>query len=471
MNFMSTTSTENSPGSVALHQQLWRVAQALQGIQEGRSGTAVLEQVPSSWRPGVQALLFQVLRSLGRAQALRAQLAPKAPPAPVDALLCTALALVWDSDQAPYTPFTLVNQTVEAARRNGLQRQSGFINACLRRFLRESAALVARTDDDVQARYNHPRWWVEKLRQQYPQHWQAILQANNCPAPMVLRVNTRQCSVADYLEQLQAQGIAAQPWGEHGVQLAQPLPVQRLPGFAQGLVSVQDGAAQLAAPLLLQGLQLGQAARILDACAAPGGKTAHLLELLPPGQAKVYALEVDAARSQRISETLQRLQLQADAQVLVADAADVQRWWAQVQGAQGAARSAEGALDAILLDAPCSASGIVRRHPDVRWLRRPGDIAQLARQQQRLLAALWPLLKPGGHLLYCTCSVFKEEGLQQIEAFVARNKNAQYLPSPGHLLPGAASVPDNRSGDHDGFFYALLQKRQDPDPATDTACR
>lgn len=461
---MSTTSTtESSPGSVALHQQLWRVAQALQGIRDGRSGTAVLEQVPAHWRPGVQALLFQVLRSLGRAQALRALLATKTPAPAVDALLCTALALVWDSAQAPYTPFTLVNQAVEAARRHGLQRQAGFINACLRRFLRESAALVAQTDGDAQARYNHPRWWVDKLRQQYPEHWQAILEVNNRPAPMALRVNARQCRVADYLQQLQAQGIAAQPWGEHGVQLAQPLPVQRLPGFAQGMVSVQDGAAQLAAPLLLQGLSLPAQARILDACAAPGGKTAHLLEMLPLGQAKVYALEVDAIRSQRITETLQRLHLQEDAQVLVADAAQVDTWWPQV--AQGMSAVADGGLDAVLLDAPCSASGIVRRHPDVRWLRRPSDIAQLARQQERLLQALWPLLKPGGRLLYCTCSVFKEEGQWQVEAFVARNKNAQYLPAPGHLLPGAASVPDNPSGDHDGFFYALLQKTKAPSSA------
>src|SRR5690606_23583700 len=218
-------------------------------------------------------------------------------------------------------------------------------------------------------------------------------------------------------------------------------------------VSVQDAAAQMAAPLLLDGLDLKQPLRVLDACAAPGGKTAHLLELAGPGAPlQVTALEIDAARSARIGDNLQRLGLQA--QVLVADAARPQDWWQQASG---------GALfDAILLDAPCTASGIVRRHPDVRWLRRESDIAQLAALQSRLLAALWPLVRPGGRLLYCTCSVFRAEGDTQVQTFLAHNTDAQLLPSPGHLLPGNAdkggAVPDNLSGDHDGFFYALLQK-------------
>ena len=192
---------------------------------------------------------------------------------------------------------------------------------------------------------------------------------------------------------------------------------------------------------------------ILDACAAPGGKTAHLLELLEQAgqtQARVYALEVDAQRSQRIHDNLQRLGLEAQAQVLVADAAQPPQWWQAANQGQP--------LDAILLDAPCSASGIVRRHPDVRWLRRASDIAQLAALQQQLLEQLWPLLRPGGRLLYCTCSFFKEEGQWQIQAFAQRHPEAQWLASPGHLLPSAQPVPDNQAGDHDGFFYALLQK-------------
>lgn len=437
----------------ALSQQLAEVAQALQAILAGQSGTQALAAVPQRLRPGVQALLFQVLRQLGRAQALRAELAPRTPPPRVNALLCTALALAWDEDQAPYPPFTLVNQAVEAAKRGPAQRQAAFINACLRRFLRERDALVARTDDQPQALWNHPQWWIARLQQDHPAHWQQILQANNRHAPMTLRVNRLQATVAQYQQQLAAQQMDARPVGEDGLELAQPQPVQALPGFAQGQVSVQDAAAQMAAPLLLQGLDLTQPLRVLDACAAPGGKTAHLLEYAGESAAlQVTALEIDAARSERIHETLARVGVKA--QVVVADASRPDQWWQQASGG--------AQFDAILLDAPCTASGIVRRHPDVRWLRRDSDIAQLAAIQSRLLDTLWPLLRDGGRLLYCTCSVFKAEGDLQVKAFLARNTQARLLPSPGHLIPGnaaqTAAVPDNQPGDHDGFFYALLEK-------------
>lgn len=437
----------------ALSQQLAEVAQALQAILAGQSGTQALAAVPQRLRPGVQALLFQVLRQLGRAQALRAELAARTPPPRVNALLCTALALAWDEDQAPYPPFTLVNQAVEAAKRGPAQRQAAFINACLRRFLRERDALVAKTDTQPQALWNHPQWWIARLQQDHPQHWQQILQANNRHAPMTLRVNRLQATVAQYQQQLAAQQMDATPVGEDGLELAQPQPVQALPGFAQGQVSVQDAAAQMAAPLLLQGLDLTQPLRVLDACAAPGGKTAHLLEYAGANSAlQVTALEIDAERSERIHETLARVGVTA--QVVVADASRPDQWW---QRASGGAQ-----FDAILLDAPCTASGIVRRHPDVRWLRRDSDIAQLAAIQSRLLDTLWPLLRAGGRLLYCTCSVFKAEGDLQVKAFLARNTQARLLPSPGHLIPGnaaqTAAVPDNQPGDHDGFFYALLEK-------------
>ena len=224
-----------------------------------------------------------------------------------------------------------------------------------------------------------------------------------------------------------------------------------LPGFAQGHFSVQDAAAQLAAPLLMDGLATTVTGeprlRILDACAAPGGKTAHLLEL---ADCDVTALDIDAKRCQRIAQNLDRLGLQA--QIVVGDAGRPSDWW-------------DGRLyDGILLDAPCTASGIVRRHPDVRWLRRPTDIAQLAQVQARLLAALWPLLRPGGRLVYCTCSVFKAEGEQQMQAFTARYDDALQLPAPGHLLPQGgdadAVFPDSLMREHDGFYYALLEKRR-----------
>ena len=262
---------------------------------------------------------------------------------------------------------------------------------------------------------------------------------------MVLRVNARHGTPQDYLAKLHDAGLAASVTGPFSVQLACGCPVGQLPGFELGWVSVQDSAAQLAAPLLLQGFPAMSGLRVLDACAAPGGKTAHLLEL---ADVEVTALDVDPERCERIHQTLQRLGLQA--RVVAADAADASGWW-------------DGQpFDAILLDAPCSASGIVRRHPDIRWLRRATDIAQLASLQARLLQRLWPLLKPGGKLLYCTCSVFRAEGDEQVAAFLADNTTAQLLPSPGHLLPTpipqSGEPADNPAHDHDGFFYALLEK-------------
>lgn len=452
-----TTDTRQTGGHAPapLSRLLDATATALQAIRAGQSGTAALDATDAALRPGVQALLFQVLRNLGRAQALRGKLASRKPPPRVDALLCTALALAWDPATAPYEPFTLVNQAVEAAKRNPATRpQASFINACLRRFLREREALVGATESDEPARWNHPAWWIALLRRDHSQHWQQILQANNAAAPMVLRVFRSKTTPALYQKALAAINIESQPVGDWGLVLSRPVPVTQLPGFAEGVVSVQDAAAQMAAPLLLAGLDAGRPLRLLDACAAPGGKTAHLLEWAAALQApwQVTALEVDARRALRIHDNLARPGLSA--QVLVADAARPEDWWQQAGGGEP--------FDAILLDAPCTASGIVRRHPDVRWLRREGDVARLAVQQARLLAALWPLLRPGGRMLYCTCSVFRAEGDGQIQAFLAHNTDARLLPSPGHLLPGSPDkrhgLRDNGPGEHDGFFYALLQK-------------
>jgi len=410
--------------------------------------TALLEAQPQAIRPGVQALSFQVMRWFGRAQALRAQLARKAPPPAVDALLCSALALCWSDALAPYAAFTLVDQAVEAARKHKDTRaQANFVNACLRRFLREREALIRLTDDDPLARWNHPAWWVEKLQTDHPQDWQAILTASQSPAPMSLRVNTLRTTVPGYLAQLACAGLEGHPVGSSGIELHQAAAVNQLPGFAQGMVSVQDAGAQMAAPLLLQGLDCSQSLRILDACAAPGGKTGHLLELCPAAQ--LVALDVDPVRCERVIQSLDRLQVKA--QVIAADAGQPETWWDQSK------------FDAILLDAPCTASGIGRRHPDVRWLRRESDIAQLAQIQAQLLKTLWPLLKPGGQLVYCTCSLFLAEGQGQIQTFLQHNTDAVFLTSPGHLLPQnrqiGTAVQDNQAGEHDGFYYALLQKR------------
>ncbi len=433
--------------SIPLWRQLNATARVVDSVRQGASGTAAIENVAPELRPGVQALAFHVWRHLGRAQALRSKLATKMPPPPADALLCVALALAWQDGNAPYDVFTLVNQTVEAAKRSASTKaQANFLNACLRRFLRERESLVASTDSDPVAFWNHPLWWIKRLQKDHPQHWQTILRVANGHAPMTLRINTRKTSVADYQLKLEESGIAARATDGGALVLERPLPVLRLPGFVDGWVSVQDAAAQMAAPLLLSGLRQSAELRILDACAAPGGKTGHLLEL---SNGTVVALEIDTRRTARIQQNLDRLGLTA--QVLTADAAQPHEWW-------------DGQLfDGILLDAPCSASGIVRRHPDVRWLRRESDIAKLAELQKSMLHALWQLLRPGGRMVYCTCSLFLAEGSSQVQTFLTHNTDALLLPSTGHLIPqnGAflEAVPDNQPCDYDGFYYALLQKQ------------
>lgn len=446
---------------IPLWRQLQGAAFLLTAVRSGRSMTAALEDIDATLRPGVQALGFHALRYLGRAQALRQQLANRPPPPPADALLCVVLALASTSEEGvepgaspsesglpSYTAYTLVDQAVEAAKRGeDTRHQAGFINGCLRRFLRERGDLLAATEKSPQAVWNHPQWWIDQVRKDHPGQWQAILGANNRKAPLTLRINTRKITVDHYLQALQAMQVEAVAVGQQGVVLGHARAVPSLPGFADGHFSVQDAAAQMAAPLLLNGLgALPGPRRILDACAAPGGKTAHLLEL---GGCTVTALDIDAQRCERIRQNLTRLGLQAE--ILTADASQPQDWW-------------DGQLyDGILLDAPCTASGIVRRHPDVRWLRRPTDIAQLARLQVHLFDALWPLLKPGGRLLYCTCSVFRAEGEQQAQTFVMHHTDAQLMPSPGHLLPqsegGQTDFPDNLRSENDGFYYAIFEKR------------
>jgi 16S rRNA (cytosine967-C5)-methyltransferase len=444
--------------ALPLARLLDHTADAVQAVRAGQSLTEALVRCPADARPGVQALAFHTLRWLGSAQAVRARLVPKPPAPALDALLLTAIALVWPTGgPPPYAEHTLVDQAVAAARARS-KGGAGFVNAVLRRWLRERETLVTAVQDDPVARHNHPRWWIERLQRDWPAEWEALLAADQQHPPMTLRVNARRATAPAYVDRLREAGLAAVALDDQAVVLAQPCPVTRLPGFEAGDVSVQDAAAQRAARLLVDGDgnadrdgnsgRLAPGARVLDACAAPGGKTAHLLER---ADLDVLALDSDAGRLARVDATLARLGLQA--RTLAADAGDPAAWW-------------DGRpFDAILLDAPCSASGIVRRHPDVRWLRRAGDIAALARTQARLLDALWPLLAPGGRLLYCTCSVFRAEGQDQIDAFLQRQPGAHVPadpPSPGHMLP----LPDNRldraapvgESVPDGFFYALIEK-------------
>jgi 16S rRNA (cytosine967-C5)-methyltransferase len=301
------------------------------------------------------------------------------------------------------------------------------VNGVLRNYLRQRESLLAAAAADDQTAQQHPRWWLAKLRRAYPQDWQRIVAAGNTQPPMTLRVNQRSLTPADYVARLETVGLAARSLGQSALQLLKPVPVDALPGFFEGLVSVQDAGAQRAAELL----DPAPGERVLDACAAPGGKTAHLLER---ADVDLLALDIDASRTRRIEENLRRLGLKAT--LRVADCSAVDQWW-------------DGRpFDAILADVPCSASGVVRRHPDIKWLRREGDIRRFAHTQTAILDALWPLLKPGGRLLYATCSVFSEENGAQIDAFLVRQPGAERL-SEEQLLP---------QEEHDGFYYALLRK-------------
>ena len=450
---------KKAPIQIPLWRQLQSAANVLQAVRSGESGTSALKQVDDGLRPGVQALSFHVWRWLGTAEIIKSYLAKRAPPPQADALLCVALAILCgESASLHYEPFTLVDQAVEAAKRHpNTKASSSFINACLRRFLREKDALTQKALTHPMGQWNHPQWWIKRLKIDHPNAWREILQSNNTHAPLSLRVNAKKSSVAGYLTAYDAINNIAKndikQIGEFGVSFNKAIPVHEVLGFSNGTVSVQDAAAQLAAPLLLSGMNLNAKSRILDACAAPGGKTAHLLEI---ADCEVLALDIDAARCNLIHQNLNRVGLSA--KVIVADAAKPETWFDAQKDAL---------FDAILLDAPCTASGIVRRHPDIRWLRRETDIAQLAEIQRHLLETLWKLVKPGGRLLYCTCSVFKAEGHDQVVLFTANNKNAKLLSSPGHLIPKnsaktsvvAHNESRNELTNHDGFFYALFEKQ------------
>ena len=335
-----------------------------------------------------------------------------------------------------------VQQTVEACR--GLDKgwAAGLVNAVLRRFQREQAEVGSATAEQPEARYAHPGWFIAELQRDWPGHWQAMLEAGNERPPFTLRVNRRVQDRASYLARLAEAGMAAKPcaYSEDGVTLETAVDVGALPGFAEGAVSVQDEGAQLAARLL----DAQDGMRVLDACAAPGGKTCHLLER---HALELTAVELEARRAQRIRENLNRLKL--DAALKVADAAAVQCWW-------------DGeAYQRILLDAPCSASGVVRRHPDVKLRRTPQEVATAVGLQGRLLGALWPLLASGGKLLYVTCSVFQRENAAQIAAFLAGHPDAaaQALDAPWGVSTGPGRQVLTGQGGMDGFYYACLEKR------------
>lgn len=395
------------------------------------AGPRAAEQAPETERAMATDLTLGTLRHLGLLRAVLNILARRQPAPLMQGLLLVGLYQLWATRAAPHA---VVDHTVATARSLGLDAGAGFANAVLRRFLREREALLEQARRDPEGRWSHPGWWIEKLRAQYPAQHEAILAAGLLHPPMTLRVNRRRVEPDAYLARLEAEGIGVRRLGAQALLLDRPMPAARLPGFADGWVSVQDAGAQWAAPLL----DLADGQRVLDACAAPGGKCAHMLEL---ADVEMWALDRDPRRLGDLRSLLDRLHLRAHA--LAADAGEPAAWW-------------DGrAFDRILLDAPCSASGIVRRHPDAKWLRRPTDIAKFARTQGRLLDALWQVLGPGGKLLYATCSVFFEENGGVIQSFLARQPDARLQALPAFPGTHGQLIPD---AEHDGFFYALLAK-------------
>jgi len=432
---------QKSSRSLPLSEAITISAQAIGEMMNGRSLTDVLEQLDAHERPIVQSLTFDALRKWVRSHELILQFIPKPPSAPVEYLLSVSIALFLQGsgDGKGYAAHTIVDQAVKACGEyEPTMYAKGMVNAVLRKvglIVRPIAGEKRHPPDPIPMFV--PPWWRANLKKNYSKAWQALLIQQTQRAPLILRVNARQYERSQYQALLAQAGISSEPINsisgvnlESALLLLDPVPVSDLPDFYSGAVSVQDAGAQLAAVLLNpQADEL-----ILDACAAPGGKTAHLLEL---ADCEVLALELDGERLGKIGGNLDRLRLHSDKVRIMRGDASKAAWW-------------DGHLfDKILLDAPCSASGIVSRHPDIPFLRRESDVKSLQQRQRSILTQAWKMLKPEGLLLYVTCSIFPEEGEHQALWFAAEYSNALRLSAPGQILP---------SGTNDGFFYALFKK-------------
>jgi 16S rRNA (cytosine967-C5)-methyltransferase len=392
----------------------------------------------------VQELAYGTLRHFGTLVSIVVALARKPIPDPLLRALVTVALYQLDHTRAP--PFAIVDRAVAAAAQAVRPAAKGLVNAMLRRYLRERDDIRARVLASDVARYSYPQWWIDRVRADHSDAWASILDAGNARPPLTLRVNVRVTTRDALVGRFEEAGLAAHAAGPAGIVVEPPRDVASLPGYAEGAFSVQDLAAQYAAPLL----DVAPGMRVLDACAAPGGKATHLLEGV---DAHVVAVDVDAKRLARIRDNLDRLRLaDRDVALVEGDAGMPAAWW-------------DGKpFDRVLLDVPCTASGVVRRHPDGKWRHRARDVARFAREQTRLLDSSWPLVAPGGKLLYATCSIFTEENEARIEAFGRAHADALRetlaFPDPvshcgGQLLP---SLPGARQN-HDGFFYALLRRR------------
>ena len=419
-----------------------------QVLVQGRNLNQALDESlrdKPEWQPAQRAALqdlsYGTLRFYGQLQAVLSSLLHK--PLPDERVRFLLLVALYQLQYGKSAQHAIVDQAVSAAQILN-PRVNGLVNAILRNFLRNQDLLIEQSAQQAQGKYSYPQWWIDELQAQYGERSAAILEAGNRHPPMTLRVNRKRVTTMEYQALLAQENIPALLLEPDALQLVKPVPVTKLPGFFAGLVSVQDAGAQYAAHLL----DVHDGMRVLDACAAPGGKTAHILEC---AAVEMVALDKDEKRLQRVAENLQRLNLnqqQLAPHCVAGDAADPAAWW-------------DGkTFQRILADVPCSASGVVRRHPDIKWLRRHSDIASFAAQQLDILRALWRLLAQDGKLLYATCSVFQQENEQVIAAFLAQQPDARRM---------TVTLPDGINGQmlpneqHDGFFYALLCKQMTED--------
>lgn len=411
------------------------ISQVLSGRNLNQVLSEIIKTLPefsSQQRGALQDLSYGTLRYYGQLSSVLDSLLSK--PIQDNQIRYLLLVALYQLQYSKAAQHAVVDFAVKAVRKRN-PAASGLVNAILRNFLRKKTALLADADLTEEGRYSYPQWWINEIKSQYGEQAHAILLAGNQHPPMTLRVNRKQTTVANYIKLLQHSGINARLIEPDAILLEHPESVDKLPRFMDGLVSVQDAGAQYAASFL----DVRDGMRVLDACAAPGGKSAHLLE---SAQIELHALDKDASRLERVRENMQRLHL--DAGLLTGDAAQPEDWW---DGKQ---------YQRILADVPCSATGVVRRHPDIKWLRRASDIENFALQQQQILTALWPLLADGGKLLYATCSIFARENQQVINKFLNQHSNAFQLPLAAQGMKQGQLLPNDQ---HDGFFYALLQKQ------------
>ncbi len=417
-----------------------------QVVDQGQSLSQALPQaqqsIPAKDRALLQEMCYGVLRWLPRLDFIARQLLSKPLKSKQRSVHFLILVGLYQLIYMRTPPHAAVAETVAATQRLKAPMLKGLVNAVLRNFQRQQEELEAKADEQLSPRTGHPGWLLKRLQAAYPEQWEQVVDANNQRPPMWLRANASRQDRADYQQRLTDSGIESRTakHAQQAICLERPMDVEKLPGFGQGDSSVQDAAAQMAAQLL--DAQPGDL--ILDACAAPGGKTAHVLELQPEIR-EMIAVDFDATRLARVQENLDRIGLKA--RLIHADASKPEQWWQEED------------FDRILLDAPCSATGVIRRHPDIKWLRRNDDISELAGLQQAILRALWQRLKPGGTLVYATCSVLPDENKSQIKAFLADTQDAELLPlhpddtpeNPGwQILPGEDGM--------DGFYYAKLKR-------------